>query len=332
MFRRSVSAAVSLLAVLCLTAGSAWADGPYEPNESLDAARGPLPGATDVTAATETANDRDWFFFYSSGPRQLDISFQVQTCGSKGLRLSFRAADNTEIETITDFSEGAAERITYTTPGRRKYFLEVYSTTENLCPYRIRVDPGDAITADSPGHVLRLASDDPVRASVDGKQVAEVSNRGTDDPLSFDLGKLVEPQRLTLTVTKVGSDSSWSMNLTSDDAQVFSEAASAGKGKPGEIVRRVVLTPTGQVVDQCSAEGSPLCVPSPTTAPVVPTGPSAACRRARASVITWRARVKAKTRALRRARTARQKRRLRKELRRAKSSYSKALDRRAIQC
>src|SRR4051812_34848025 len=67
----------SLLLVTCfflaaVPATQAWADGPYEPNESGAQAAGPLLGTT-VTAGLETPQDVDWYVVYPKPDRQVGV-------------------------------------------------------------------------------------------------------------------------------------------------------------------------------------------------------------------------------------------------------------------
>jgi hypothetical protein len=63
---------VILIALVAVPAGQAWADGPYEPNETAAQAAGPLLGAT-VVAGLETPQDVDWYVIYPKPDRQVGV-------------------------------------------------------------------------------------------------------------------------------------------------------------------------------------------------------------------------------------------------------------------
>ena len=73
-----VGAAASLVAaVITLTVGipSANASGEYEPNDSFNAAWGPIAAGHVYSGALETTNDEDYFYFYVPRQTQLQYSF-----------------------------------------------------------------------------------------------------------------------------------------------------------------------------------------------------------------------------------------------------------------
>jgi hypothetical protein len=71
--------ALTVCACLALTA-PAFADGPYEPNETSTEAFGPLAGGA-MTAAFETPQDVDWFTFYALNHRQIGVLLTLSgTC------------------------------------------------------------------------------------------------------------------------------------------------------------------------------------------------------------------------------------------------------------
>lgn len=69
------STIIVVLAVLMLALPTASvASGPYEPNDNINQAAGPLAGGTSYSGAFETTNDEDWFVFYTVGQVQMDIA------------------------------------------------------------------------------------------------------------------------------------------------------------------------------------------------------------------------------------------------------------------
>lgn len=76
-------AVVALLAALVAVGAveRASAQPPYEPNDSLLTAAGPLANNTTYTAADETENDVDYFYFYVTTPSTAQLTFTLTNLG-----------------------------------------------------------------------------------------------------------------------------------------------------------------------------------------------------------------------------------------------------------
>jgi hypothetical protein len=78
---------------LCLAAGLAGASsaqaapsGPYEPNDLITRAYGPLAPETPYSAAVELPGDSDWYYLDTSGPGPVELSLTLSGCsGSTSL-------------------------------------------------------------------------------------------------------------------------------------------------------------------------------------------------------------------------------------------------------
>jgi hypothetical protein len=154
MMLRQFSFAVILGAALLSSASTALADGPYEPNESVTQAWGPMAGGAAHDAAIETSNDEDWFYFYTAGQRQFEV---VLTYRSKAgpnsyssARVILRERDGDEIESayVDEDEDDRIGRITFTSSGSAKYNLSV--TGEEGVRYSVQVNPADALTPEPP--------------------------------------------------------------------------------------------------------------------------------------------------------------------------------------
>ena len=83
---RTCAALIGAVALLAAAgAVPAWAAGPFEPNDNIGQAYGPLTGATDYGAALENRSDRDYYIFYATSQAQLDIAFTVGLVKGKGV-------------------------------------------------------------------------------------------------------------------------------------------------------------------------------------------------------------------------------------------------------
>lgn len=148
--RASVAAAIG--ALFLVISPIAAADGPFEPNESVTQAFGPLVGATAYNGVLETSNDVDWFFFYIAGQRQFEVvlTWRGSQEDCSDVFLSLRERDG-ELERSTSVDCAPDERIgriTLTSPGSARYNLEV--SGDEGASYTIQVTPADAVTAQPP--------------------------------------------------------------------------------------------------------------------------------------------------------------------------------------
>jgi hypothetical protein len=141
---------LSLLTVLPVAASSAQA--PYEPNESLAQAYGPLLGGTSYTAGWETENDADWYYFYAHAQAQLDISFMPPSSASGAYCGNYTPVLHDEAGRV--LAEGSVfrsgDQILYTVRAAGRYLLELRPPSAG-CTYVFRIDPADAVTVNPPG-------------------------------------------------------------------------------------------------------------------------------------------------------------------------------------
>ena len=73
---RGLSRVVATIAVAggLLAATTSAAHGQaYEPNDAFNQAYGPLVGGQNYDGQKETSNDQDWYFFNTTGQRQVGI-------------------------------------------------------------------------------------------------------------------------------------------------------------------------------------------------------------------------------------------------------------------
>ena len=57
---------------------------PFEPNDAITAAAGPLAFGQAYTAGIETASDRDFYFFYVTSPQAAQVELTVHNLGGGG--------------------------------------------------------------------------------------------------------------------------------------------------------------------------------------------------------------------------------------------------------
>src|SRR5262245_10769854 len=73
-----------LLSVFAAAPPPAAAAGPYEPNEAMPAAAGPLLLGQSYLAALESSGDRDFYFFHVTSAAATPVSVTVQNLGGGG--------------------------------------------------------------------------------------------------------------------------------------------------------------------------------------------------------------------------------------------------------
>jgi hypothetical protein len=72
---------VGLAQALSLAPMAAAEGAPFEPNDAITAAAGPLAFGQAYTARIETASDRDFYFFYVTSPPAAQVELTVQNLG-----------------------------------------------------------------------------------------------------------------------------------------------------------------------------------------------------------------------------------------------------------
>jgi hypothetical protein len=116
--------------VLALTSAPALAQPAYEPNDSILTGYGPLANNSSYTAALETGNDLDYFYFYVTTPNTAQTTFTVTNLGGGlGSSPEFTAylADShgSDIETIGYGIDPADYATRSVTLSAGKYFVVV---------------------------------------------------------------------------------------------------------------------------------------------------------------------------------------------------------------
>lgn len=266
---------LAALAALILAGGlpAAAAGAPYEPNDSFAQANGPLVGGTAYASVIETDNDEDFFYFNTSGQRQLDIAVtrtNASCGGSDYLRL---LDDEGEVIDTASFGssgvkDGVAAHILYTSPGPGQYVLRT-DQVETGCAFSFRIDPPDALTTSSPGVVVDVrasrGTDDVQTVTLNGSAVATVPG---ETARTVYLGPLAPDARIGLDAGNSAGQWSWSFAITNFAGRakttILTETQSGGDADAPRIgtVRHVLITPAGAVVESCGeALGQLPCIP-----------------------------------------------------------------------
>ncbi len=96
-----------IIVALCLaasllgaTAAQAAASGPYEPNDLITRAAGPLSPDTPLTAAVELPGDPDWYYLTTSAPGPVELSLTLNGCA--GSTTAGQTCTNVQISAYDD--------------------------------------------------------------------------------------------------------------------------------------------------------------------------------------------------------------------------------------
>jgi hypothetical protein len=140
-----VLAATVVLALTVPLGPAASAAGPYEPNDALPSAAGPLAIGQTYTAAIETATDRDFFYFYvtSSAPAQTTIALRNLAGGGgiSGVNATILSLLGTPLGAIP-YVERGEERSAALSLSPQKYIVEVASSEGATDPYSLSTGGG----------------------------------------------------------------------------------------------------------------------------------------------------------------------------------------------
>lgn len=344
---RGIRAGLALVALAAALAAPSAALADVEPNDGITQVEGPLTGGTVYSGTLPNSGDRDWYVFYVTSQTQLDVSFTTpgdSPCGDSYVYL--RSTDGVSIaSTAVDPNETG--HLKYTTPvGTTRFLLEVGGGCGAGGKYQFSLQPAASVVP-GPSASAPVASGEPNENADQafGPLTGDTSYAGkletsNDQDWFFFFTSGTTPFDLALTNLNDGCPA---MTLYRDDNR---SSSIDSRSPDANGVGHILLTPTGPAkylvkVTGCLGASYQLRVePAAALAgalPVAPSGPvttgiTAACRSAKRSVTTWKARVKSTTRSLRRARRARAKRVLRARLKSQKRRLTRARDNVAIRC
>jgi hypothetical protein len=137
--------AASMLAALFLAPQGAVAQAPYEPNDVIADAAGPLLAGQSYSAAIETASDLDEFYFYVTAPGNTKAELTVQNLGGGSAQSDLDArildASGTLLVGQAFIRDGEA-RVVTAPLGPQKYFIEIAAGEGYGDSYRITAGGG----------------------------------------------------------------------------------------------------------------------------------------------------------------------------------------------
>jgi hypothetical protein len=119
---------VAVAIATCFPALGRAAGLPFEPNDSLTSAFGPLTAGQAYDASLESAADRDFYYFYATAPSAGTVTVAVHNLGGgsalSGVDATLLEATETPIAAIPYLGDGESRSVAARlTP--QKYFVEV---------------------------------------------------------------------------------------------------------------------------------------------------------------------------------------------------------------
>ena len=141
-FTRVLAAALIFAAPL-VSAGVASAAGPFEPNNTLTEAAGPLTLGGTYDAATEGSTDKDFFYFYVTSAPSARVALTIKNLGSVNappLNASIVDGLGTVIDGFGYLVQPGSEATSSIDLAPQKYFLEVeptYSASSTTTSYSL---------------------------------------------------------------------------------------------------------------------------------------------------------------------------------------------------
>jgi hypothetical protein len=136
-----VCLAVALVAICCPSQGRA-AGLPFEPNDSLASAFGPLAVAQAYEAGLEGGSDRDFYFFYATAPSAGAVVLTVRNLGGgsalSGVDATLLDANETPVAALPYLEDGEV-RSAEARLAPQKYFVEVSPSEGYGDSYRLEL-------------------------------------------------------------------------------------------------------------------------------------------------------------------------------------------------
>jgi hypothetical protein len=156
-----------LIAVLASLSGASGAAAQvYEPNDSFIAGFGPVAAGTTYSAATETDNDEDYYFFYVPQRTQMFFNLTATNTADSWICAQVTRQTHSGYSYVDDTELGVPEGHTQTaavTLDRGKYFFIVgQECTDAGETYTIRIDPPGATSTYEPFAAECAAAHEPV--------------------------------------------------------------------------------------------------------------------------------------------------------------------------
>lgn len=159
---------VAVLAALPSAASAVEVDGPFEPNDTLQTAFGPLVPAVGYTAQFESASNPDWYYLYTAAPGTVDVAIALATCSttSTGPSCSNVTArvyngDGGLVGSAIVNTTGTPTHISFDAPRRWRYSISLQQAGVGGATYTLSADATGGLTSAAPDQPLPAAPTTP---------------------------------------------------------------------------------------------------------------------------------------------------------------------------
>jgi hypothetical protein len=161
--------ALVAFAALCAGPASAAVEGPFEPNDTLQTAFGPLAPDVGYTALFETASNPDWYYVYTAGAGTVDLTLSLATCNAANTsstcsNVSARVynGDGGQVGSAIVNTTGAPTHITFDAPRRWRYSVSLQQAGAGGGTYTLTASSTGGLTSASPDQPLPAAPSAPI--------------------------------------------------------------------------------------------------------------------------------------------------------------------------
>lgn len=147
--------ALAFSVTLCWLVASATAKAAsYEPNNTAAQATGPLAGGVTYSSTIETPDDEDWYWFRTTGERQLSLSAQSTTTdGYCVVQVEVLDEAGTKVDHFAILDKNASRVFRWTSPSAGKYLFRVVNSPSGtgdcgygaVNTYSFSISPADAV-------------------------------------------------------------------------------------------------------------------------------------------------------------------------------------------
>ncbi len=151
------------------TTASAAGTGPYEPNDTLQTAFGPLGPSTIYSATVESSYDPDWYYVYTAGPGQVDVAVALTSCGAanpgpscSNVQVTVYNGDGGPVGGAIVNTVNQPAHVTFEATQRWRYAISVRQPGLAGASYLLSANATGGLTTVAPGEPLPPPNDQPL--------------------------------------------------------------------------------------------------------------------------------------------------------------------------
>jgi phosphotransferase system HPr-like phosphotransfer protein len=156
--------AAAAVAALSAAPASAAVDGPFEPNDTLQTAFGPLTPDVGYTAQFESASNPDWYYVYTAGAGTVDVALSLASCSAAGAgptcsNVTARVynGDGGLVGSAIVNTTATPTHITFDAPRRWRYSISLQQAGAGGATYTLTTGSTGGLTSAAPDQPLPAA-------------------------------------------------------------------------------------------------------------------------------------------------------------------------------